>query len=68
MLVIGKLEHVTHAGSNPVLTAKNIKMRRVIKSKIEYFSILNPAKIIKAWNKNKAAKKIKTEINNIREK
>jgi hypothetical protein len=43
-------------------------MRRAIKSKIEYFSILNPTKVIKAWNKHKAAKKLKTEINNIREK
>ena len=45
-----------------------IMMKRVIKSKIEYFSILNPTKVIRAWNKHKAAKKLKTEINNIREK
>jgi len=43
-------------------------MRRVVKSKIGYFSILNPTKVIRAWNKHKAAKKLKTEINNIREK
>lgn len=36
--------------------------RRAIKSKIEYFSITNPNKIIRAWNKHKAAKKLKTEI------
>ena len=41
---------------------------RPIKSKIEYFSILNPNKIIRAWNKHKAAKKLKTEISKIREK
>ena len=46
----------------------NKSRRRVIKSKIEYFSILNPAKVIIAWNKHKAAKKLKTEINNIRER
>ena len=40
-----------------------IMMKRVIKSKIEYFSILNPTKVIRAWNKHKAAKKLKTEIN-----
>ena len=60
--------HYFFTGSNPVLTTKNSKMRRAIKSKIEYFSILNPTKVIKAWNKHKAAKKLKTEINNIREK
>ena len=43
-------------------------MRRAVKSKIEYFSILNPNKVIRAWNKHKAAKKLKTEVNNIREK
>lgn len=43
-------------------------MKRPIKSKIKYFSILNPDKVIRAWNKHKAAKKLKTEINNIREK
>ena len=30
-------------------------MKRIIKSKIEYFSIENPIKVIKAWNKHKAA-------------
>ena len=43
-------------------------MKRLIKSKIEYFSIENPVKVIRAWNKHKAAKKLKTEIKNIREK
>ena len=43
-------------------------MRRPIKSKIEYFSILNPNKVILAWNKHKASKKLKTEIKNVREK
>lgn len=43
-------------------------MKRSVKSKIEYFSILNPNKIIRAWNKHKASKKLKTEIKNIREK
>ena len=32
-------------------------MKRLIKSKIEYFSIENPIKVIRAWNKHKAAKK-----------
>ena len=43
-------------------------MKRAIKCKIEYFSILNPTKVVRAWNKHKAAKKLKTEMNNIREK
>ena len=43
-------------------------MKRLIKSKIEYFSIENPIKVIRACNKHKAAKKLKTEISNIREK
>lgn len=43
-------------------------MKRVLKSKIEYFSILKPDKVIRAWNKHKAAKKLKTDIDNIREK
>jgi hypothetical protein len=42
-------------------------MRRLVKSKIEYRSIENPDKIIKAWNKHKAAKKLKTHISNIKE-
>lgn len=42
-------------------------MKRPIKSKIEYRSITNPDKIIKAWNKHKASKKLKTDISNIRE-
>jgi hypothetical protein len=42
-------------------------MKRTIKSKIEYRSIEKPDKIIKAWNKHKAAKKLKTDIKNIRE-
>ena len=42
-------------------------MKRKIKSKIEYKSIINPEKIIRAWNKHKAAKKLKTDISNIRE-
>jgi hypothetical protein len=42
-------------------------MKRAIKSKIEYRSISNPTKIVKAWNKTKAAKKLKTNISNIRE-
>jgi len=41
-------------------------MKRLIKSKINYYSILNPSKIIKAWNKHKAAKKLKTDISYIR--
>lgn len=43
-------------------------MKRPIKSKIEYFSILNPSKVIRAWNKHKAARKLKTEIKNIKSK
>lgn len=43
-------------------------MKRDIKSKIEYFSITNPIKVVKAWNKHKAAKKLKTELSKIREK
>jgi len=43
-------------------------MKRDIKSKIEYFSITNHSKVIKAWNRHKAAKKLKTELSNIREK
>lgn len=43
-------------------------MKRDIKSKIEYFSITNSNKVIKAWNRHKAAKKLKTELSNIREK
>jgi hypothetical protein len=42
-------------------------MKRLIKSKIEYRSIDNPTKTIKAWNKTKAAKKLKTDISRIRE-
>ena len=42
-------------------------MRRAIKSKIEYRCINNPTKVVKAWNKTKAAKKLKTDISNIRE-
>jgi len=43
-------------------------MKRSTKSKIEYYSIDNPSKIIIAWNKHKAAKKLKSEIYLIREK
>jgi hypothetical protein len=42
-------------------------MKRLIKSKIEYRSINNPTKIIKAWNKTKAAKKLNVDISLIRE-
>lgn len=42
-------------------------MKRPIKSKIEYRSITNPTKVVRVWNKHKAAKKLKTEISNIRE-
>lgn len=42
-------------------------MKRAFKSKIEYRSIDNPNKIIRAWNKHKAAKKLKTDISNIKE-
>lgn len=42
-------------------------MKRQIKRKIEYRSIDNPSKIIRAWNRVKAAKKLKTDISNIRE-
>jgi hypothetical protein len=42
-------------------------MKRAIKGKIEYRSIDNPTKVIRAWNKTKAAKKLKTDIANIRE-
>jgi hypothetical protein len=42
-------------------------MKRLIKSKIEYYSIDNPNKIIRAWNKTKASKKLKTDISRIRE-
>lgn len=42
-------------------------MKRLIKSKIEYRSIDNPDKIVKAWNKTKASKKLKKDITLIRE-
>lgn len=42
-------------------------MRRVIKSKIEYRAIDQPDKVIRAWNKHKAAKKLKKDISLIRE-
>jgi hypothetical protein len=42
-------------------------MKRLIKSKIEYRSIDNPTKIVRCWNKTKAAKKLKTNISLIRE-
>ena len=41
---------------------------RDIKSKIEYFSINNPNKVIRAWNKFKAAKKLKEHLSSIRAK
>jgi hypothetical protein len=42
-------------------------VKRLIKSKIEYRSIDNPDKIVKAWNKTKASKKLKKDITLIRE-
>lgn len=42
-------------------------MLRKIKKKIEYRSIDNPKKIIRAWNKHKASKKLKKDISLIRE-
>jgi hypothetical protein len=35
--------------------------------KKEYRCINNPSKVIKAWNKHKAAKKLKTDLSNVRE-
>jgi hypothetical protein len=42
-------------------------MNRLIKSKIEYRSLDNPNKIIRAWNKTKASKKLKKDLSLIRE-
>lgn len=42
-------------------------MRRAIKSKIEYYSIDNQNKVVRAWNKTKAAKKLNCDISTVRE-
>jgi hypothetical protein len=42
-------------------------MRRSTKSKIEYRSMDNPTKTVRAWNKKKASRKLKTEISRVRE-
>ncbi len=42
-------------------------MKRPVKSKIGYRSIDNPTKIVRAWNKTKASKKLRAGISRIRE-
>jgi hypothetical protein len=42
-------------------------MKRLVKSKFKYYSLDNPTKIVRCWNKTKASKKLKKEISLIRE-
>ena len=42
-------------------------MKRPIKSKVEYRCIDRPDKIVRAWNKTKASKKLKCDISKIKE-
>jgi hypothetical protein len=56
-----------HSNKYLTKTNKTNTMNRLIKSKIEYRSLDNPNKIIRAWNKTKASKKLKKDLSLIRE-